>query len=91
MPVQQAFDIDALIREANATFKGAWRGAAPLHFTTEYFTAEELSEAWARYIEDNGHFGCLVYSHMWAHPGWTGEKVTAPEGHGWFETSAPGR
>lgn len=77
---QMGWDFEALMRKP-------WQGPAPLHFTTEAFTVDELSAAWARYIEENGHFGCLIYSHMWAHPGWTGETGVAPEGHMFFETA----
>lgn len=55
---QLGFDFEALMRKP-------WEGPAPLHFTTEPFTVDELGAAWARYIEENGSFGCIPNSHMW--------------------------
>lgn len=67
------FDMDQLHREAVAATP--WSGA-PLAYTTDYWTPEELDAAWERYIAENGNHGCIPGSHMWHH------AVTAPGGWG---------
>lgn len=65
MTQQLGFDIEAMIDEATLEADGPWNGA-PLGYTPDYYTPEELSAAFDRYVLENGRFGCLIYSHMWA-------------------------
>jgi len=58
MSAQLAFDFDALTRQPYA-------GRAPLHFSTEFYTVDELGEAWDAWVEQNGHFDSIRVSHMW--------------------------
>ena len=76
---QQGWDLLAMVRPP-------YTGRAPLHFTTDWFTSDELGEAWARYLEENGHFGCLIYSHMWSSAQYS-KPGAVPEGHSFIETS----
>lgn len=61
---QLAFDIDAVIHQADVDAAPAWDGA-PLRYHEEYRTPAELDAAWARWKFENGNFGCIPYSHMW--------------------------
>ena len=64
---QLAFDLDAMIHEANVAAAPPWDGPAPLHFTTDYYRPSDLEAAWDHWIFLNGHFGSYARSHMW-HP-----------------------
>ncbi|MFC4244990.1 DUF6349 family protein [Gryllotalpicola reticulitermitis] len=72
---QLAFDIDALIHEADVRTAPAWEGA-PLHFTTAYWTPEQLTAAFDRWTFEHGRFDSLRTSHMW-HPAVTMEHANA--------------
>jgi len=61
---QIAFDIDAMIHEADIAASPSWSGA-PLRFHLEYRTSAELDAAFDRYVFENGNFNCLAASHMW--------------------------
>lgn len=41
-----------------------WSGA-PLGYTTDYFTPDELEAAFDRCVAEHGIQGCLPFSHMW--------------------------
>lgn len=64
---QIAFDIDALIHVADLQAAPAWAGPAPLHFTTDYYTPDELAAAFERWTFEHDRLGCIPASHMW-HP-----------------------
>lgn len=77
---QLAFDLDAMIEEANPEPPRApWAGRAPLRFTTAPFTLNEFLAAFAEYVEIHGHSNCLAESHMW-HKGYDG-RATGTPGH----------
>ncbi|MDJ1370265.1 DUF6349 family protein [Gulosibacter molinativorax] len=77
---QLAFDLDAMIHEADVQQAPAWEGA-PLHFTADYYAPDDLTAAFERWVFEHGNFGCLQRSHMW-HPGYTtAEANTATVGH----------
>ena len=57
IPGQLAFDVDGLIRQAQRDRAGEWRGA-PLGYTVDYYTPDELAAAMDRYVLEHGHFGC---------------------------------
>ena len=63
---QLSFDLEDLIRQAELDAAGPWRGA-PLHFTTDYYSPEQLQAAFDRFVQEHGRLGCLDKSHMW-HP-----------------------
>jgi len=62
---QIAFDIDELIHEVEVANAPTWAGAAPLHFTTNFHTPDELDEAFDRWVFEHGHLGSHPASHMW--------------------------
>lgn len=62
MSQDMLFDLDALAREAVAATP--WHGA-PLTYTSDYWTPEDLDAAFARYRAEFGNFGCVPRSHMW--------------------------
>lgn len=64
---QLAFDIDTLIHDADLQAAPPWEGPAPLHFTNDYYSPEELAAAFKRWVFEHGSFGCIPRSHMW-HP-----------------------
>ena len=61
---QLAFDIDALIHQADVDAAPEWAGA-PLRYHEEYRTPAELDAAWDRWLFEHGSFGCVPSSHMW--------------------------
>lgn len=72
------FDLADFEREAVAATP--WHGA-PLTYTTDYYTPEELRAAFERYRAERGDFGCIPRSHMW-HPAYPGQgDRTVTEGH----------
>jgi len=75
---QQTFDLDTLIAEANP--RAPYKGRAPLRFTTDYFTIEELVEAQdeARLVAGSDY--CYSWRHMW-HPQFGGAGRTEHNGH----------
>jgi hypothetical protein len=78
---QIAFDIDALIHDADLRAAPAWGGPAPLRFTTGYYTPGQLAAAFERWCFEHGSFGCIPRSHMW-HPAITmGDANTDTAGH----------
>lgn len=87
----ELFDMDEYAREAvRAT---PWHGA-PLCYTADYHTPQELIEAYDRYIAENGRFGCAVRSHMWRYQTRAGEQPQASvlrDGHELWTFSADGR
>lgn len=56
------FDLNELAREAVAATP--WHGA-PLAYTTDYWTPDELNAAAERYVAEFGNFGSVPRSHMW--------------------------
>lgn len=56
------FDLEDLAREAVAATP--WHGA-PLTYTADYWTPDELDAAFDRYRAEFGSFGCVPRSHMW--------------------------
>lgn len=64
MTQQLGFDIESLIDEATLEAAGTWQGA-PLGYTSEYYTPDELAEAFERFVLENGRFDCYGQSHMW--------------------------
>lgn len=64
MTQQLGFDIEDMIVEAALDAAGPWQGA-PLGYTSDYYTPDELADAFARYVLENGRCGCYVNSHMW--------------------------
>lgn len=80
-PGQLAFDIDTLIHDADLQAAPPWTGPAPLCFTTDYYTPDELGTAFRRWQFEAGSFGCIPRSHMW-HPAITMERAnTDTPGH----------
>jgi hypothetical protein len=66
---QLSFDIDAMIHDAEVAAAPTWAGV-PLAYTSDYYTAAQLDEAFARYVFENGSFACIPRSHMWHRNGW---------------------
>lgn len=64
MTQQLGFDIESLIDEATLEAAGTWQGA-PLGYTSEYYTPDELADAFERFVLENGRFDCYGQSHMW--------------------------
>lgn len=62
---QLSFDIDEMIHAVDVATAPEWTGA-PLRFTATYRDPEELTEAFARWVFENGRFDCLLRSHMWS-------------------------
>lgn len=62
MTQEALFDMEALAREAVAA--KPWHGA-PLAYTEDYYSPDELAAAYERYIAEHGRFACLINSHMW--------------------------
>lgn len=60
---QLAWDFDAMLAEDNPP--SGYAGRAPLRFTTEAFTADELSAAFDWYKKEVGNFDSFSRSHMW--------------------------
>ena len=60
--VQLEFDLDALLPPTPIP---AYLGRAPMHFTSGYFTIDELTEAFTAWVARNGSFGSHPRSHMW--------------------------
>lgn len=56
------FDLEELARETVAATP--WNGA-PLAYTADYWTPDELDAAFDRYRAEYGNFGCVPRSHMW--------------------------
>lgn len=75
---QLAFDLDAMIHELEVQALPAWEGA-PLHFTTEYHSPEQLTAAFQRYKFEHGNFACIPRSHMWHRTFNEGQQT--PAGH----------
>ena len=88
------FDMDALMEECarEAVKRTAWHGA-PLHYTTDYYTPQDLADAFDRYIAENGNFGCVPRSHMWRYSTRIGEAPAAHvvrDGHELWRFDADG-
>lgn len=76
---QLAFDLDALIHEADVAAAPAWTGA-PLHFTTVYHPPAELIAALERSAFEHRHSGRFGGHNMW-HPAITLDHANDPPGH----------
>lgn len=75
---QGMFDIDSLIAEANP--RPPYTGRAPLRFTTDYYTLEELVEAQYEARLAAGDDYCHSWRHMW-HPEFMGVRQQDSNGH----------
>lgn len=75
---QLSIDINELIHEAERDAAPPWTGA-PLHFTTAYWTPEELEAAAARWVLEHGWLSSRPRSHTWTQS-LTGRPMTVP-GH----------
>lgn len=85
---QLAFDFDALMAE-DAPPKPGYTGRAPLEFTTDYFTPDEIAEAWAEAVERRGDTWPRRYQlHGW-HTGFLDGFVNDQTlGHSFYLVSA---
>lgn len=63
MTQDMLFDTELLARAAAAAT--AWQGA-PLAYTDDYWTPDQLDAAMERYRAQHGNFGCIPRSHMWS-------------------------
>jgi hypothetical protein len=64
MTVQLTFDIDSMIHAVDIETAEAWSGA-PLHFHSEYYSPNDLDDAFSRWIFENRRLGSFTQSHMW--------------------------
>lgn len=77
---QMAFDFDELAREEARERLDEWTGA-PLHFTTDYYSTEELDAAFEHWCFLNGRGDSIRRSHMWHRFIWMPEDVVEFDGH----------
>jgi len=62
---QLAFDIEGMIHAAQVEAAPPWTGA-PLHFTVDYFSPDDLDAAWAHWkFLHQGVLGAYALSKMW--------------------------
>lgn len=63
-----------------------WTGS-PLHFHTDYLDPEDHLEAFERWVEENGVFGCLARSGMW-HRALCSDPFATANGHSHYQLIA---
>lgn len=84
---QLAFDLDAMMAELDRQDAPAWEGA-PLSFTMDYYSPDELHEAFQRFIFEQGQFDCIRVSHMWHNSVTLGHANQNTQGHDLYVVSA---